>query len=276
MSSTKTRESCGQDPLTDEWTDDTVPAADTTPDEDWQCTVTSWDDEEMESAVAEVTLAAPPPGCGDGILQAGEEYDPAPGPFMNVSVDSETCRWDFSEVEQLYCYGLCSWAGPPGCDASDADVLCKLITDNPDSEAISYTVTAPARPLDSLGSTAASVTSSTPIAACPMSAGWMNPWRLTTAAAVKSWPSRTAQTPDLRLPLAVRLWSPLSLSLLMACAGGQGTECATDAATASDCATEDLVRIDKREHRSRAGACTGHAAGHGTAIRRARGAGPEL
>ena len=131
-------------PLTDEWTDDTVPAADTTPDEDWQCTVTSWDDEEMgESAVAEVTLAAPPPGCGDGILQAGEEYDPAPGPFMNVSVDSETCRWDFSEVEQLYCYGLCSWAGPPGCDASDADVLCKLITDNPDSEAISYTVTAP-------------------------------------------------------------------------------------------------------------------------------------
>ena len=30
----------------------------------------------------------------------------------------------------------------------------------------------------------------------------------------------------------------------MACAGGQGTECATDEATASDCATEDLVRID--------------------------------
>ena len=131
-------------PLTDEWTDDTVPASDTHPEEDWQCTVTSWDDEEMgESAVVEVTLAAPPPGCGDGILQVGEEYDPAPGPFMNVSVDPETCRWDFSEVEQLYCYGLCSWAGPPGCDASDADTLCKLITDNPESEAISYTVTAP-------------------------------------------------------------------------------------------------------------------------------------
>ena len=131
-------------PLTDEWTDDTVPAIDTHPEEDWQCTVTSWDDEEMgESAVAEVTLAAPPPGCGDGILQEGEEYDPPPGPFMNVSVDPETCRWDFSDVEQLYCYGLCSWAGPPGCDASDADVLCKLITDNPESEAITYTITAP-------------------------------------------------------------------------------------------------------------------------------------
>jgi hypothetical protein len=131
-------------PITDEWTDDTVPAVDTLPEETWECTVTSWDDEEAGGvAVDAVLVSAPPPGCGDGLLQAGEEFDPPPGPFLNVSVDAETCRWDFSDVEQLYCYGFCSWAGPPGCDDADADVLCKLITDNPDSEAITYTVTAP-------------------------------------------------------------------------------------------------------------------------------------
>ena len=131
-------------PLTDDWTDDTVPAEDTHPDEAWTCSVTSWDDEGPgDEATASVLLSAPPPGCGDGILQPGEEYDPAPGPYLNVSVDPDTCRWDFSEVEQLYCFGFCSWAGPPGCDDADADVLCKLITDNPDSEAISYTITAP-------------------------------------------------------------------------------------------------------------------------------------
>ena len=36
---------------------------------------------------------------------------------------------------------MCSWAGPPGCDSADADVLCKLIMDNPASEALSYTIT---------------------------------------------------------------------------------------------------------------------------------------
>ena len=131
-------------PLTDDWTGDTVPAVDTNPEEEWTCTVTSWDDEESGgSATESQILSAPPPGCGDGILQAGEEYEPPPGPFMHVSVDPETCRWDFSDVEQLYCYGFCSWAGPPGCDDADADVLCKLITDNPESEALTYTITAP-------------------------------------------------------------------------------------------------------------------------------------
>jgi len=131
-------------PLTDEWTGDTVPAADTSPGEEWQCTVTSWDDEEEGGTAMEfVELSEPPPGCGDGLLQIGEEYDPPPGPFLNVSVDPDTCRWDFSDVEQLYCYGFCSWAGPPGCDQQDADVLCRLITDNPESEAITYTITAP-------------------------------------------------------------------------------------------------------------------------------------
>jgi len=130
-------------PLTDDLTDDTVPAADTVPEEEWVCSMTSWDSETSGGiGVDSVTTENPPPGCGDGIVQEGEEFDPPPGPFLSVFVDEETCRWDFSEVEQLYCYGMCSWAGPPGCDSADADVLCKLIMDNPESEALSYTTTA--------------------------------------------------------------------------------------------------------------------------------------
>ncbi|MEE2750699.1 MAG: MopE-related protein [Myxococcota bacterium] len=79
--------------------------------------------------------------CGDGVLDAGEEYEPPPGPFSNASVDSQTCRWDFSGVNQLYCNGSCSWAGGSGCDQSDADILCKLVTDNENSVATSWTNT---------------------------------------------------------------------------------------------------------------------------------------
>jgi hypothetical protein len=131
-------------PLTDEWTGDTVPSEDTRIEEVWRCTVTSWDDEEAgESAVATIDIQPLPPGCGDGILQPGEEVDPPVSPFTHLSINPETCRWDFSEVEQLYCYGMCSWDGPFGCDNADADVLCKLIMDNPDSEALTYSVIAP-------------------------------------------------------------------------------------------------------------------------------------
>ncbi len=131
-------------PLTDDWPGDTVPATDTVADEEWTCTVTSWDEEEEGGVAEESTIAQPPPpGCGDGILQDGEEYEPPPGPFLQVSVDPDTCRWDFSMVEQLYCYGGCSWSGDVGCDQADADILCKLVTDNPDSVAISYDVVAP-------------------------------------------------------------------------------------------------------------------------------------
>ncbi|MAY80501.1 MAG: hypothetical protein CL930_06900, partial [Deltaproteobacteria bacterium] len=48
---------------------------------------------------------------------------------------------DFSSVQQLYCNGSCSWAGGSSCDDADADILCKLLTDNPLSTAISWTAT---------------------------------------------------------------------------------------------------------------------------------------
>jgi hypothetical protein len=79
--------------------------------------------------------------CGDRIVDPGEEYDPAPGPYSFITVDEETCRWDFGSVRQLYCNGACSWAGATDCDAADADILCKLLTDNPASTAITWTDT---------------------------------------------------------------------------------------------------------------------------------------
>jgi hypothetical protein len=57
-------------------------------------------------------------------------------------VDGETCRYDFSDIHQLYCQGFCDYGGGVGCDDVDADILCKLVTDNPASEALSYTITA--------------------------------------------------------------------------------------------------------------------------------------
>jgi hypothetical protein len=78
--------------------------------------------------------------CGDGVLDEGEELDPPEGSFTTVDVDDATCRWDFSEVEQLYCNGGCSWAGASSCDDADADIFCKLRTGNPLSEATSYSL----------------------------------------------------------------------------------------------------------------------------------------
>jgi hypothetical protein len=77
--------------------------------------------------------------CGDGVVDPGEEADPDPG-YSYISLDS-TCRWDFSGIHQLYCNGSCTWAGSSSCDQADADILCKLLMDNPASTAISWTAT---------------------------------------------------------------------------------------------------------------------------------------
>ena len=79
--------------------------------------------------------------CGDGMLNQPEEFDPPPGPFASAPVSSTSCRYDFSEVPQLYCYGSCNWGGAEGCDQIDADLFCKLKTDNSASTATSFTTT---------------------------------------------------------------------------------------------------------------------------------------
>jgi len=76
--------------------------------------------------------------CGNGQLDDGEEFDPPPGPFGSAPVLSESCRWDFSSVSQLYCEGTCSISGGSGCDQTEADRFCKIKTDNPASVATSF------------------------------------------------------------------------------------------------------------------------------------------
>jgi len=68
--------------------------------------------------------------CGNGVLDNGEEFDPAPGPFGSAPVNASSCKFDFSRVTQLFCNGGCSKVGLLGCDQADADLLCKLKTGN--------------------------------------------------------------------------------------------------------------------------------------------------
>jgi IPT/TIG domain len=78
--------------------------------------------------------------CGNGVIDSGEEFDPAPGPFASAPVNANTCRFDFSQVTQLYCNNGCSVAGPSGCDQADADLLCKLRTGSPTSVASTFSI----------------------------------------------------------------------------------------------------------------------------------------
>ena len=79
-----------------------------------------------------------PTTCGNGVLDSGEEFDTAPAGFGPPLINTNTCKFDFSQVAQLYCNGRCSVAGPSGCDQEDADLLCKLKTGNPNSVAASF------------------------------------------------------------------------------------------------------------------------------------------
>jgi hypothetical protein len=76
--------------------------------------------------------------CGDSTVDASEEVDPPTSPFETLAVSPATCRWDFRNINQLYCTGSWSWAGPSGCDQADADIFCKLKMDNPSSTATSW------------------------------------------------------------------------------------------------------------------------------------------
>ncbi len=78
-------------------------------------------------------------GCGDGILDPGEEVDPPVSIFTTLTVDPVTCRYDFSNVPQLYCNGGCTWDdSQAGCGEGDADIFCQLKTDNPLSESQAF------------------------------------------------------------------------------------------------------------------------------------------
>lgn len=79
--------------------------------------------------------------CGDNVLQPTEEKDPPQSTSTTVPLDAQTCRYDFSAVTQLYCAGTCgNWGGGNDCQQADADVLCKLKMDNPNSTALTFQV----------------------------------------------------------------------------------------------------------------------------------------
>lgn len=72
--------------------------------------------------------------CGDGVIDAGEDADPPVSPSAAVPVNPQTCQYDFAEINQLFCNNACgNWNGLDGCQAEDADALCKLRTGNPQS-----------------------------------------------------------------------------------------------------------------------------------------------
>jgi hypothetical protein len=80
-----------------------------------------------------------PPVCGNGLREAGEDFEPAPGPFSTAPVNATTCTFDFSAAPQLYCNGSCSINGS-GCDQDDADLFCRLKTGNPNAVAAAFSV----------------------------------------------------------------------------------------------------------------------------------------
>lgn len=79
------------------------------------------------------------PRCGDGQLDPSEDLDPPVSPSEWVPVNAQTCRFDFSRIQQLSCAGTCgTWGGGSGCQQADADAFCKLKTGNPNSHAIRF------------------------------------------------------------------------------------------------------------------------------------------
>lgn len=82
------------------------------------------------------------PACGDGILQThlGENCEGDPG-LDFVECDPITCTYDFSNVPQLHCRNVCSWGGDWYCTQEDADIFCRLKTQNPLSTATHYEIT---------------------------------------------------------------------------------------------------------------------------------------
>ncbi len=78
--------------------------------------------------------------CGDKIIQKehGEMCD-SDSPTPEVPCTSD-CKYDFTGVKQMYCFGTCSWVWPNGCDQGDADLFCRMLTGNPNSVAMDYEV----------------------------------------------------------------------------------------------------------------------------------------
>lgn len=84
--------------------------------------------------------------CGNGVIDTGERCDGTTGVPSGGQIScrnpgsTNECKFDFSQVPQLYCNGSCSWGGATDCDQADADIYCKLITGSSTSTASSFSV----------------------------------------------------------------------------------------------------------------------------------------
>ena len=85
--------------------------------------------------------------CGNNVIDTNERCDgttgvPAGGQITcRPGGSANECKFDFSQVPQLYCNGSCSWAGSQDCDQADADIYCKLLKGSSTSTATSFTKT---------------------------------------------------------------------------------------------------------------------------------------
>jgi hypothetical protein len=82
------------------------------------------------------------PLCGNGQLDVGEETDSTRDGTKEVPVNPVTCRFDFSKINQWFCYGSCGLWGDEkeGCQQADADAFCRLKMDDPRSTARSFDI----------------------------------------------------------------------------------------------------------------------------------------
>ncbi len=84
--------------------------------------------------------------CGNGAIDTGERCDGTVGVPTGGQIScrnpgsTNECKFDFSQVPQLYCNGSCSWGGSTDCDQADADIFCKLTKGSSTSTASSFTV----------------------------------------------------------------------------------------------------------------------------------------
>jgi len=80
-----------------------------------------------------------PEWCGDNEIQVnqGEKCEGAEG-IADLKCATKQCTYDFSGLQQIYCFGPASPDGIDGCGQGDADIVCQLRHNTPNVQAESF------------------------------------------------------------------------------------------------------------------------------------------